>query len=312
MINKRNKTVFIVGSPRSGTTILGEILDNHPDISQWYEPYFIWDKYFRSAVNDERNEEDAIPKVCRQIHGDFLNFRRKKKSPVIVDKSPRNSLKIPFIKKIFPDAYFAHILRDGRDVTLSIHKEWIRRAKIVEGASSDGKFDYKNAFEVMLEWLNRQPFMFDKLRALWFETHMHMFDKTKHLNRFRWDGRLGWGPRFKGWREYLEAHSIIEFNAMQWVTCVEAIRRDWSLIPEDNKIEIRYEDLLRDTVGTLSSVLKKFELEPSQIFFENLPEIKKHNFNKWQKEFSAKEIQVTKPILSYLVSELGYAKSNDW
>jgi len=38
----------------------------------------------------------------------------------LVVKKAQNSLRIPFIKKIFPDAKFVHIIRDGRDVTCSL------------------------------------------------------------------------------------------------------------------------------------------------------------------------------------------------
>ena len=89
--------VFIIGSPRSGTTILGEILDGHPEISQWYEPYFIWDKHFRTAKDDVRGTRDAVPAVRHQILASFRKYQRKTGSNIIVDKSPRNSLKIPFI-----------------------------------------------------------------------------------------------------------------------------------------------------------------------------------------------------------------------
>ena len=103
---------------------MGEILDKHGQVSQWYEPYFVWDHYFRTVSHDERTAEDAVVKVNYQIYTDFCNYKRKKECLVLIDKSPRNSLKIPFILKIFPEARFIHLLRDGRDVTLSIRKEW--------------------------------------------------------------------------------------------------------------------------------------------------------------------------------------------
>ena len=110
--------MFIVGSPRSGTTLLGEILDLHPDIAQWYEPYFVWRKFFRDAVHDERSASEATPGIKQYIHKSFVEYRRKIKHAIVVDKSPGNSLTIPFILEIFPNAHFIHILRDGRDVSM--------------------------------------------------------------------------------------------------------------------------------------------------------------------------------------------------
>ena len=309
---KDNSFVFIVGSPRSGTTVLGTILDTHPRISQWYEPYFVWDKYFRNAPHDERTEDDATHKVCQKIYKDFLRYKKKRKCAIVVDKSPRNSLKIPFIQKVFPHTDFIHILRDGRDVTLSIHKEWVRRKEIINGPGDNRGFGYRKATEVIRKWLKRQPFFYDKFRALWFETHAHLIDKSKHLNRRRWKGEVGWGPRFKGWEEFLHSHSILEFNAMQWLKSVEAVRKSWSILPENNKIEIRYEDLVRFPEETLNKILNILGVEPSADFFERIPKLNRDNFHKWAKEFTAEEIRKIKPILASMINDLGYAHQNEW
>ena len=89
---RKDSFVFIVGSPRSGTTIFGELLDKHPLISQWYEPYFVWDRFFRMAPHDERTAEDANDRVKAQIYRDFNRYRKHKRCLVLIDKSPRNSL----------------------------------------------------------------------------------------------------------------------------------------------------------------------------------------------------------------------------
>ena len=63
-----------------------------------------------------------------------------------MDKSPRNSLKIPFVRKIFPEAKFIHIVRDGRDTSLSINKEWVNLTQIFEGTNEEPGFDYSMQF----------------------------------------------------------------------------------------------------------------------------------------------------------------------
>ena len=124
------ENAFIVGSGRSGTTLLGDILDLHSLICCWYEPYFILDRYFRNAPNDRRVAREANENVKRHIKRAFDYYRYKRKCHTVVDKSPRNSLKIPFLLEIFPKARFIHMVRDGRDVTLSISKEWQKRQEI--------------------------------------------------------------------------------------------------------------------------------------------------------------------------------------
>jgi hypothetical protein len=71
---------------------------------------------------------------------------------------------------------------------------------------------------------------------------------------------------------------------MQWVKSVEAVRGSWVSLPERNRTEVRYEDLLRFPAETLSKVLSVLEVEPSSVFFEKIPKLKRMNFNKWAEE----------------------------
>ena len=309
---KKGSFVFIVGSPRSGTTIFGELLDKHPQLSQWYEPYFVWDRHFRRAPHDERTAEDATARVKKQISRDFNRYRKNKKCWVLIDKSPRNSLKIPFILKIFPRARFVHLLRDGRDVTLSIHKEWQRRRRIVKDPDQQGRFNYFEAMDVLKKFLARQTFMQDKLKALWFETHGHFINKTAQLNRLRWHGEIGWGPRFKNWHKVYPQSSLLQFAAHQWHACVKCIQRDWDLIQPENRLTIRYEDLIIHPETKISEILDFVGVKSSQEFMDSLPELRAGNYNKWKGEFSISQLKEIYSILTPQLLELGYAKTEKW
>ncbi len=304
--------VFIVGSPRSGTTILGELLDKHRWISQWYEPYFIWDHFFRRAPNDERIETDASPKIREWIYQNFIRYKTRKNCFVLVDKSPRNSLKIPFILKIFPQAKFIHLLRDGRDTTLSINKEWLRRQNIVQHPLFKGGFNYTEAYHVIRKFLSRQPFLKDKLSALWFETHGHIIDKAKHLNRLRWNGEVGWGPRFKDWDQIYKQSTLLQFNAHQWLNCVERITANWQLIEANNRITIRYEDLIVRPADKIREILSFLRLDWNTDFFESLPQLKADNYNKWKTEFSKDKLKEIHPIITPQLIRSQYAESEEW
>jgi len=299
--------VFIVGSPRSGTTILGEMLDSHPRIAQWYEPYFVWDHHFRDNPDDERSDADAAFRVITQIRRDFQRYRKRLQAAVVVDKSPRNSLKIPFIRTIFPKARFIHIVRDGRDASLSIHKEWQRRRQIVNAPSVGGRFNYREALTVLNRWLARQPLFGDKVRSLWFETHGHLIDRSQHLNRKRWNGNVGWGPRFGGWEAFYDERNLLAFNALQWLRCVESVRAAWQDIPPAQRLEIRYETMIQDGHRTLADVVTFMGLEASESFLASLPQLKKGNFNKWQQEFTREQLETVSNLLNPMLRSLGYA-----
>jgi len=298
--------VFIVGSPRSGTTVLGTIFDRHRNIAQWYEPYFIWDRHFRDAQDDERSEKDAVPEIKAYLRKAFYKYKAKQGTRLIVDKSPRNSLKIPFIRKVFPEAKFVHILRDGRDTTLSINKEWMRRRNIAGSGNINDTLDYKSAVDVIQKWLRRQPYMLDRVRAFWFETHGNFINKKKHLNRLRWNGEVGWGPRFKNWRKVYNNASILQFNAHQWLNCVSRINESWEAIPEQNRIEIRYEDLVSKPDQTLEALLAFMGVDFDPDFLTAIPKLKHNNFNKWKTEFTDAQLSEITPILFPMLSKLGY------
>jgi hypothetical protein len=298
---------FIIGSPRSGTTILGQILDQHPQIAQWYEPYFIWDYYIGNKDTDIRTSKELTPKIKHFIRHEFEVYHRKSKKNVIVDKSPEHSFKIPFIFEIFPDAKWIHILRDGRDATLSIHKEWERRRKIVENR------DYLSLIKLALTMLQRQPFPRHKWKALCFEIkNSSSLNPKKYLNKSKWKGQLGWGPRFEGWEEVLNTHSVIEFNAHQWLHCVMQINQDLPKLPPEKVLEVRYEHLVSYPEEVLKNIIEFLGLSFSDSFIQKMPSINLGNFSKWRREFSREQLLRIAPILTPKLIELGYERDGNW
>lgn len=298
------RTAFIIGAPRSGTTILGKMLDIHPDIRQWVEPYFVWDRYFRGAPDDHRTAQDGTPDVCNRIYNDFFTYWKKQKESIIIDKSPRNSLKIGLILKIFPQARFIHILRDGRDVILSIFKRW-KRLEIEFGGKGQSAFDPVLVFRRMVEHLTNQSGTLNKARSLWHETRGH-FDKNKHLNRLRWDGHAGFGPRFKDWREIFYNTSLLEFNAHQWLKCVQEIQENRVHIPSGQFMEIRYEDLITSPVEVVGGILDYLEIGQSNGYYERLPEMNANNSGKWKHDFTGEQLNRILPVIGEKLVELGY------
>ena len=302
--------VFIVGSPRSGTTVLGDILDCHGAVRQWYEPYFIWDRFHRLAPDDGRTEADATDRVRAWIRARFEGYRTSLGAAVVVDKSPRNSLKLPFIQAIFPDAAFIHILRDGRDATLSIHREWRRRRAALQGEDTGRPVPGRVA-GTLRSWLARQPRWVDRFRALAHELGPTPWNPATHLHRLRWDGAVGWGPRFPGWREAFGHVSELRFNAMQWAACVSGVLDGWEDIPPERRMVLRYEDMLDDPEGELGRCLGVMGLEPDDGFFGRIPRLKAGNYGKWHDGFTADQKADIAPVLDPVLARLGYGNGRD-
>lgn len=308
---KTNSNVFIVGSPRSGTTMLGDILDLHPKIGRWYEPIFVLDRYFHNAPNDSRTAADATKQVKEYIVSAFDHYQARRECEIVVDKSPGNSLKVPFLLKIFPEAKFIHVLRDGRDTTLSIHREWRTREKILERGTN-----FLQGMRVIKNFLDRQQFFEHKLAALNFEVGSlsNIFKGRSHMlyRLRRWNGRIGWGPQFEGWEAVIDKVSTLEFNALQWVKCVEAIIAAGQNLEEGRFLEIRYEEFLKQPQETLERIFDFLEVPFPEDFMSCLPALKASNYGKWKVAFSGEEKALIGPILNPLLIQLGYADSGSW
>jgi hypothetical protein len=182
----------------------------------------------------------------------------------------------------------------------------------VKGSDNSNGFQYRRAGQIVFEWLGRQKFFKHKIRALWFETHFNVFDRSKHLNRLRWDGQTGWGPRFSSWQKYYQTCSLLKFNAYQWLKCVENILAAWPAVDATRKLTIRYENLITRPHETIEQILSFLGLKAHNGFYRRIPELKKGNFNKWQREFDAQQLEEIKDLITSMLVELGYESHSEW
>jgi len=116
------KPIFIIGCPRSGTSIFAELYAVHPWVANWSEAGRIWDpvNYFNKESDHHWDSSMVTEEKASRLHSFFEWYRRKNNGKRFVNKHPRSSVRITFIRKIFPDAYFLHVIRDGRAVVNSI------------------------------------------------------------------------------------------------------------------------------------------------------------------------------------------------
>lgn len=162
--------IFIVGVPRSGTTLLRMILDSHPVVMcgpeapwiagrGWDHPsnfrqlaeFMAYDEWGAVKGFSELDEDDVYRAMGTAIHELLQAATRREGKQRWADKTPENIVAVPTIRRMFPSARFVHVLRDGRDVALSTQRgEW---AKIVYERRKV-RNTYANALRRWARWVD--------------------------------------------------------------------------------------------------------------------------------------------------------------
>jgi omega-hydroxy-beta-dihydromenaquinone-9 sulfotransferase len=123
VFEKLNPPIFIVGAPNSGTRALAQAVSLSPDIEDRSEARVLWDKDFHLRNNDTlKTAEDVTRSDVLRLQGNFCYYQWKSGKRVVLNRHPENSLRIHFIKRIFPSAKIIHIVRDGHAVVCSNYR----------------------------------------------------------------------------------------------------------------------------------------------------------------------------------------------
>jgi len=125
--------IFVLGFPRSGTTMLETMLDAHPDLASMDERAFLQDviadirKLGLVYPEDLGKLDDA---ACRQLRDNYWHLVRTRARVAtgkrLVDKNPLNMLRLPLLARLWPNAKIIVALRHPCDVVLSNYMQMFR------------------------------------------------------------------------------------------------------------------------------------------------------------------------------------------
>lgn len=192
--------IFIVGCPRSGTTLLRLILDSHSNISCGPETKFLddlkkitknhWERLERYGFEREYWKQKIAQFFC-SFQQEYANKRGKKRW---ADKTPQYVKQLEFIDWLFPSCQIIHIIRDGRDVVASHHDRWGYKSAIEatrlwpdcvsSGCNYGKKLPKERYLEIRYEDLVAQPEvtlrdLFNYLQEPW-EPEVLEYEKFSH------------------------------------------------------------------------------------------------------------------------------------
>lgn len=221
------KPVIILGAPRSGTNMLRDILCQHPNLITWDcdEINPIW-KYSNYSKSDELKPIDCNDKIQKYIYSRFFKIS-KNNSRTVVEKTCANTLRPEFVFKLFPDARYLFIYRNGYDCAISVKK----------------KIKTKFNFIYQLKKLRYIPI--NSIPYLIFEK---LFSKL-------------WGPNYVGMQEDKEKLSKLELHSKQWMKCNQKVLNFLTLCPQANFKLINYDEFVKNPEKNIKEIFNFIQLK---------------------------------------------------
>jgi hypothetical protein len=161
-----NPAFFIVGCPRSGTTLLGRMVDAHPAVAVIHEGRFVpaffehrrgitenglvtpelveellAHRPFKNVSVDREELERLLGAGDRVTYSDFVSrifdlHGRAHGKRLVGDKTPHYVRSLPTMHALWPAAKIVHLIRDGRDVSRSV----LGWSKVTERGGSVARF----------------------------------------------------------------------------------------------------------------------------------------------------------------------------
>tara|TARA_B100000795_G_scaffold50167_1_gene32938 strand:- start:541 stop:2082 length:1542 start_codon:yes stop_codon:yes gene_type:complete len=156
--SSNKKVIFVLGMPRSGTTLTENIISSHSKVASLGELNFIGNQMRTSVTNNFTLNSDLVVDFLKedfyQSYFDHLKPFKISKS-IVVDKSLDNFWYIGFIKNIFPNSKIIHCQRNPKDICLSIFKNLFNQSQGWH-CNEEELADYYNIYSDLMQFWNNE------------------------------------------------------------------------------------------------------------------------------------------------------------
>ncbi|RUL70298.1 sulfotransferase family protein [Dyella choica] len=175
--------LFVVGFPRSGTTLLEQMLDAHPDFCAMDERAFVHELIERMSLAGQAYPSalaDLTEPEADQLRAVYAGLVRKVVPELgtrrLVDKNPLNMLCLPMIMRLFPEARIILCLRHPCDVLMSCYMQSFRSPAFMVLCSSLQRLarSYVRAFE---HWSSQVEVFAPRVLEWRYESVVNRFDQ---------------------------------------------------------------------------------------------------------------------------------------
>ena len=214
------RPIFVLGCPRSGTSVLLQALLRSSALrSVQSEGHILWDEFHhprrRNWDSDALAASDVTPRERAYL---YCAIRLWTRGARFVDKTPENCLRVPYLDALFPDAAFVFLRRRAADNVSSLIEAWKARPRFVK---------------------YRLP---EELTGLGV------------LSGDRWSFVL-----VPNWRDLVSA-PLEEICAAQYVACNEAVLEASRSLPRSRWIDVTYENVVASPVDELERVYGELDV----------------------------------------------------
>jgi len=224
--------IILFGNFRSGTSIVQQVVAAHPDVVAWYEPNSLWLCADPAREHDEFEESDATDRVKRYVRRRFLRYQHDHGDAVVIEKSPHNILRIPYVKAILPEATFMYMTRDPFSFISSVELKW-QRPVTTTGA-------IRRLRETPLRQVHHYAAKYGR----------QQFAKRVQRSRYL----PAWGPRYRGLQEDLASTDMLTVIARQWAEGSRRAEQALAAFDDGAVLRLRYEDFVADPVADLERI----------------------------------------------------------
>jgi hypothetical protein len=230
-----DRPIFIISTPRSGSTLLFETLRQAPNLyTTGNESHGLIERISGLSPADHEwrsnrlGAADSTPEAVRELAGAFLEgvVDRDGRAPAgcfrLLEKTPKNALRVPFFDAAFPDALFVFLYRDVRQTLSSMMEAWF-----------SGRFR-----------------TYPRLEG--------------------WPGPPWSMLLVPGWRD-LGGLPLAEIVARQWAITMNQVIDDLEQIPEKRLKTVNYGDFLAAPQATVEQLAAALDLGWDRAIGERLP-----------------------------------------
>lgn len=282
-----DRVIIIIGAARSGTKFLREILSANKQVCAiQYDVNHIWKIGHQNYAHDEIPADECSEHLAQSIQTHLLraaNIRGNVKKSILVEKTVSNSLRVDFVRRVFPRASYIHLVRDGRAVVESAYRQWIAKPDI--------------------------HYLIGKVRSLPFTNIPYLVRYATELARSYAPGKQkmsSWGPRYCGIDEDVSLRSLHEVCAIQWAQCVERATKSLGQLNTKNVLITRYEDFVSgpEELKRICDFLQWTDLNSVLNAFSS--SVQSDNVDKWRDRLDVHSLHEIMPIIQKQLQSYGY------